>query len=99
VGSPKPPGTGGKVDAPREIFGRRRRFRLSGEVDGHGLTGRCRSLGSQRDTSLQHGRVGKDIGETKLDLKEGRNSLQFTLKAPNKGLTIKKFTLTPAKQG
>jgi hypothetical protein len=27
-------------------------------------------------------------------LKERRNSLQFTLKTPNKGLTIKDFTLT-----
>jgi hypothetical protein len=34
-----------------------------------------------------------------IDLKEGRNSLQFTLKTPNKGLTIKEFTLTPVKRG
>lgn len=30
-----------------------------------------------------------------LDLKEGRNTLQFTVRPPNKGLTIKDFTLTP----
>ena len=30
-----------------------------------------------------------------IELKEGRNTLQFTLKAPNKGLTIKDFTLKP----
>ncbi len=30
-----------------------------------------------------------------IDLKEGRNSLQFTIKAPHKGLTIKEFVLTP----
>lgn len=33
-----------------------------------------------------------------VDLKRGRNSLQFTMKTPNKGLSIKEFTLTPAKQ-
>ena len=32
-----------------------------------------------------------------LELKEGRNKLQLTLKAPNKGLTMKSFTLTPVK--
>jgi len=32
-----------------------------------------------------------------IDLKEGRNSLQFTLKTPNKGLTIREFVLTPVK--
>jgi len=32
-----------------------------------------------------------------IDLKEGRNSLQFTLRAPNKGLTIKDFVLVPVK--
>ncbi len=31
-----------------------------------------------------------------IELKEGRNSLQFTVRPPNKGLTIKDFTLTPA---
>ncbi len=30
-----------------------------------------------------------------IDLKEGRNTLQFTLRPPNKGLTIKNFILTP----
>lgn len=37
-------------------------------------------------------------GETKpvlLDLKKGTNSFQFTVKAPNKGLSIKRFRLTP----
>ena len=32
-----------------------------------------------------------------MDLKAGRNKLQLTLKAPNKGLSIKNFTLTPVK--
>ena len=38
-------------------------------------------------------------GETKpvlIDLKKGSNSFQFTVKAPNKGLSIKKFKLKPA---
>jgi DNA-directed RNA polymerase subunit K/omega len=30
-----------------------------------------------------------------IALKERRNTLQITIKAPNKGLTIKSFTLTP----
>lgn len=37
-------------------------------------------------------------GETKpvlIDLKQGSNSFQFTVRAPNKGLSIKKFTLKP----
>ncbi len=34
-----------------------------------------------------------------IELKKGRNSLQFTLKTPNKGLSIKGFTLTPLKKG
>jgi len=37
-------------------------------------------------------------GSTKpvtIDLNEGRNSLQFTLRPPNKGLTIREFILTP----
>jgi hypothetical protein len=37
-------------------------------------------------------------GETKpveVALKEGRNSFQFTIKAPNKGLSIKEFKLMP----
>ena len=39
-------------------------------------------------------------GETKpvlIDLKKGSNSFQFTVKSPNKGLSIKKFQLKPAK--
>ena len=32
-----------------------------------------------------------------IDLKEGRNSLQFTVRPPNKGLSIKEFELTPVK--
>ncbi len=38
-------------------------------------------------------------GETKpvlIDLKKGSNSFQFTVKAPNKGLSIRKFKLKPA---
>jgi hypothetical protein len=31
-----------------------------------------------------------------IDLKKGSNSFQFTVKAPNKGLSIKKFKLKPA---
>ena len=41
-----------------------------------------------------------DWMETKpviMDFKAGRNKLQFTLKSPNKGLTIRSFTLTPVK--
>lgn len=37
-------------------------------------------------------------GETKpvlVDLKKGSNSFQFTVRAPNKGLSIRKFTLKP----
>jgi hypothetical protein len=37
-------------------------------------------------------------GETdpvQIDLREGRNSLQFTIKAPNKGLSIKNVVLKP----
>jgi hypothetical protein len=39
-------------------------------------------------------------GETKpvlIDLKKGSNSFQFTVRSPNKGLSIKKFQLKPAK--
>jgi hypothetical protein len=39
-----------------------------------------------------------DWAETKpvlLDLKQGANSFQFTVKAPNKGLSIRKFKLKP----
>jgi hypothetical protein len=41
-----------------------------------------------------------DWAETKpvpIDLKQGANSFQFTVKAPNKGLSIRKFKLTPLK--
>jgi hypothetical protein len=41
-----------------------------------------------------------DWMETKpvpMEFKEGRNKLQLTLKAPNKGLSIRNFTLTPVK--
>jgi hypothetical protein len=33
-----------------------------------------------------------------IALRKGRNTLQFTLKAPNKGLTIKSFTLKPVSE-
>ena len=39
-------------------------------------------------------------GETKpvlIDLKKGSNSFQFTVRAPNKGLSIRKFKLKPVK--
>jgi len=32
---------------------------------------------------------------TAVELREGRNALQFTMKGPNKGLSIKQFKLTP----
>jgi len=41
-----------------------------------------------------------DWQETKpvpMELKAGKNKLQLTLKAPNKGISIKSFTLTPIK--
>ena len=41
-----------------------------------------------------------DWGETKpvlIDLKKGSNSFQFTVRAPNKGLSIRKFKLKPVK--
>lgn len=41
-----------------------------------------------------------DWQETKpieVELKQGRNSLMFTCKTPNRGVSIKQFTLTPAK--
>ena len=41
-----------------------------------------------------------DWAETKpvpIDLKQGANAFQFTVKAPNKGLSIRKFKLTPVK--
>jgi hypothetical protein len=34
---------------------------------------------------------------TPVDLKEGRNTFQFTIKAPNKGISIKHFKLKPVK--
>ncbi|MDP6546074.1 MAG: hypothetical protein QGH60_19000 [Phycisphaerae bacterium] len=37
----------------------------------------------------------KDTKPVTITLRKGRNALQFTLKTPNKGLTIKRFTLTP----
>jgi len=40
-------------------------------------------------------------GETKpaaVDLKKGRNTLQFTIVAPNKGISIKHFKLKPVKE-
>ena len=36
-----------------------------------------------------------DTKPVTMDLKEGKNKLQFTCKAPNKGLTVRGFTLTP----
>ena len=39
-----------------------------------------------------------DTKPVTIDLKEGRNSLQFTIKPPNKGLTIKHFKLTPVSE-
>lgn len=41
-----------------------------------------------------------DWVETKpveMDLKKGRNRIQFTCKSPNKGLTVRSFTLKPVK--
>jgi len=32
-----------------------------------------------------------------MEFKAGRNKLQLTLRAPNKGISIKCFTLTPIK--
>jgi hypothetical protein len=37
-----------------------------------------------------------DTNAVVVDLKKGRNSLQFTMKAPNKGVSIKYFRLKPA---
>jgi hypothetical protein len=44
--------------------------------------------------------VGKwaNTPPVKMELREGRNSLQFTIKTPNKGLSIKEFVLTPVKE-
>jgi len=38
-----------------------------------------------------------DIEPVILDLKEGRNTLMFTLEAPNKGVSIKRFRLKPVR--
>jgi hypothetical protein len=38
----------------------------------------------------------KDTEAVIIALKEGRNTLDFTCRAPNRGLTIKHFALTPA---
>jgi len=37
----------------------------------------------------------EDTKPVEVDLQEGRNSLQFTAKSPNKGFSIKAFKLTP----
>jgi len=37
----------------------------------------------------------KDTKPVTVELKEGRNTLDFTCKVPNKGLTVKHFRLTP----
>ena len=39
----------------------------------------------------------KDTSPLTIDLKEGRNTLMFTIKAPNKGVSFKHFTLKPVK--
>ncbi|MCH1508649.1 MAG: hypothetical protein L7T84_05545 [Akkermansiaceae bacterium] len=38
-----------------------------------------------------------DTEPVELELKEGRNRISFTQRAPNKGLSIKKFELKPVK--
>ena len=40
----------------------------------------------------------EDTKPVTIDLKEGRNTLQFTVRPPNKGLTIKAFKLTPVRR-
>ncbi len=40
----------------------------------------------------------EDTKPVTIDLKEGRNSFMFTCAAPNRGLTLKGFTLTPVKK-
>ncbi len=40
----------------------------------------------------------EDTKPVTIDLKEGRNTLQFTVRPPNKGLTIKAFKLTPVRK-
>jgi hypothetical protein len=39
----------------------------------------------------------EDTKPLAIDLKEGRNTLMFTARAPNKGVSIKQFRLTPVK--
>jgi hypothetical protein len=39
-----------------------------------------------------------DTKPVELELKEGRNRISFTQKAPNKGLSIKGFKLKPVKE-
>ena len=39
----------------------------------------------------------QDTKPVKVKLKEGRNRFDITYKAPNKGLTVKHFKLTPVK--
>ena len=38
----------------------------------------------------------QDTKPIEIDLREGRNTLMFTCRAPNRGVTIKSFTLSPA---
>ena len=40
----------------------------------------------------------EDTKPVTVDLKEGRNTLQFTVRPPNKGLTINAFKLTPVRK-
>jgi hypothetical protein len=37
----------------------------------------------------------EDTKPVTVDLREGRNSLMFTCKSPNRGVTLKSFRLTP----
>ena len=37
-----------------------------------------------------------DTKPVTVDLEKGRNSLMFTCKTPNRGVTLKSFTLMPA---
>jgi hypothetical protein len=39
----------------------------------------------------------QDTTPVEIDLKEGRNTLQFTAESPNKGFSIAEFKLTPVK--
>ncbi len=40
----------------------------------------------------------KETSPVTIDLNEGKNTLEFTSKAPNKGITIKSYTLRPAQK-